>query len=112
MIKKLLSLIFLALFFSNTVFSDDLIYEYSEKLSNKELSSNQIVEICKEYDSKNVDLGQYDQATFNIGRGIENYCTTMKMRAEFKSDAEYDYIQKGWSKINLERLNFKYLSNK
>ena len=94
MIKKLLLLIFLALFFSNTAFSDDVIYEYSEKLSNKELSSNQIVEICKEYDSKNVDLGQYDQATFNIGRGIENYCATMKMRAEFKTEAEYDYIQK------------------
>ena len=110
--KKFLSLIFLTFSFSTTAFSDDVIYEYSEKLSNKELSSNQIVEICKEYDSKNIDLGQYDQATFNIGRGIENYCTTMKMRAEFKSDAEYDYIQKGWSKINLERLNFKYLSNK
>ncbi|MDC0423843.1 PDZ domain-containing protein [Candidatus Pelagibacter sp.] len=110
--KKLLSIIFLTLLFSNTVFSDDVIYEYSEKLSNKELSSNQIVEICKEYESKNIDLGQYDQATFNTGRGIENYCATMKMRAEFKTEAEYDYVQKGWSKINLEQLDFKYLSNK
>jgi hypothetical protein len=53
------------------LFSDYVIYEYSEKLENKELSTNQIIEICKEYESKNVDLGQYDQATFNIGRGIK-----------------------------------------
>jgi hypothetical protein len=110
--KKLLSIIFLTLLFSNTVFSDDVIYEYSEKLSNKELSSNQIVEICKEYESKNIDLGQYDQATFNTGRGIENYCATMKMRAEFKSDAENDYIKEGWAKLKLEKLNFKYINNK
>ena len=56
MIKKILSLIFLTLFFSNAAFSDDVIYEYSDKLSNKELSTNQIVEICKEYESKNIDL--------------------------------------------------------
>jgi hypothetical protein len=110
--KKLLSFIFLTLLLSNTAFSDDVIYEYSEKLSNKELSSNQIVEICKEYDSKNIDLGQYDQATFNTGRGIENYCATMKMRAEFKTEAEYDYIKEGWAKLKLEKLNFKYINNK
>ena len=110
--KKFLLTILLTLLFSNTAFSDDVIYEYSEKLSNKELSTNQIVEICKEYESKNIDLGQYDQATFNTGRGIENYCATMKMRAEFKTEAEYDYIQKGWSKLELEKLYFKYLSNK
>ena len=94
--KKLLPLIFLSLFFSSTAFSDDVIYEYSEKLENKELSTNQIVEICKEYESKNIDIGQYDQATFNTGRGIENYCATMKMRAEFKSEAKYNYIQESW----------------
>jgi len=113
--KKLLSIIFLTLLVFNPVLADterDVIYEYDEKLDNKELSTNQIVEICKEYESKNINIGQWDQRTFNVGRGINNYCTTMKMRAEFKTEAEYDYIQKGWSYINLERLNFKYLSNK
>ena len=91
--KKLLSIIFLTLLVFNPVLADterDVIYEYDEKLDNKELSTNQIVEICKEYESKNIDIGQYDQATFNTGRGIENYCATMKMRAEFKSEAKYD----------------------
>ena len=46
--KKLLSLIFLTLFFSNTAFSEDVIFEYNEKLSNKELSTNEIIEICNE----------------------------------------------------------------
>ena len=68
--KNFLSLIFLALFFSSTAFSDDAIYEYSEKLENKELNTNQIIEICKEYESKNIDLGQWDQTTINIGIGI------------------------------------------
>ncbi|MDB4189192.1 PDZ domain-containing protein [Candidatus Pelagibacter sp.] len=110
--KKLFSLIFLTLFFSSTAFSDDVIYEYSEKLENKELSTNQIIKICKEYESKNIDIGQYDQATFNTGRGIENYCATMKMRAEFKSEAKYNYIQEGWSKLDIEKLNPKYINNK
>jgi uncharacterized GH25 family protein len=64
--KKLLSLILLALFFSNTAFSEDVIFEYNEKLSNTELSTNEIIEICNEYESKNIDIGQYDQATFHI----------------------------------------------
>ena len=67
--KKLFLLIFLTLFFSSTAFSDDVIYEYSDKLENKELSTNQIIEICKEYESKNVDLGQWDQTTVNIEIG-------------------------------------------
>ncbi len=36
---------------------------------------------------------------FNIGRGIENYCTTMNMRAEFKSDAKYDLVKD----LNIEK---------
>ena len=112
MIKKLLSLIFLTLFFSSTAFSDDVIYEYSEKLENKELTTNQIVEICKEYESKNVDLGQWDQTTVNIGIGINNYCHTMEMRAEFKTEAKYNYIQESWAKLEIEKLDFKYISNK
>jgi hypothetical protein len=115
MIKKLLSIIFLTLLVFNPILADserDAIDIISEKLENKELSTNQIVEICKEYESKNIDIGQYDQATFNAGRGIENYCTTMKMRAEFKSDAEYDYIKEGWTRLKLEKLNFKYINNK
>ena len=110
--KKLLSLIFLTLFLSNTAFSDDIIYEYSEKLENKELSTNQIIEICKEYESKNIDIGQYDQATFNTGRGLENYCATMKMRVEFKSEAKVDLIQDGVVPLNIEKLDFKFINNK
>ena len=111
--KKLFSLIFLTLFFSSTAFSDDVIYEYSEKLENKELSTNQIIKICKEYESKNIDIGQYDQATFNTGRGIENYCATMKMRAEFKSEAKHDLItQEKYIGLELEKVSFKLINNK
>ena len=111
--RKLLSLIFLTLFFSSTAFSDDVIYEYSEKLENKELSTNQIIKICKEYESKNIDLGQYDQATFNTGRGIENYCTTMEMRAEFKSEAKHDLITyEDYIGLELEKVSFKLINNK
>ena len=105
--KKLLSLIFLTLFFSTTAFSDDVIYEYSEKLSNKDLSTNQIVEICKEYESKNIDLGQYDQATLNIGIDIYNYCTTAKMRNEFKQESKYNLVRD----LDIEKFNFNYFTN-
>ena len=105
--KKLLSLIFLTLFFSTTAFSDDVIYEYSEKLSNKDLSTNQIVEICKEYESKNIDLGQYDQATLNIGIDIYNYCTTTKMRNEFKQESKYNLVRD----LDIEKFNFNYFTN-
>jgi len=113
--KKLLSIIFLTLLVFNPVLADterDVIYEYDEKLDNKELSTNQIVEICKEYESKNINIGQWDQRTFNVGRGLNNYCTTMKMRAEFKSEAKYNYIQDSWGKLEIEKLNFKYINNK
>ena len=105
--KKLLSLIFLTLFFSTTAFSDDVIYEYSEKLSNKDLSTNQIVEICKEYESKNIDLGQYDQATLNIGIDIYSYCTTTKMRNEFKQESKYNLVRD----LDIEKFNFNYFTN-
>ena len=105
--KKLLSLIFLTLFFSTTAFSDDVIYEYSEKLSNKDLSTNQIVEICKEYESKNIDLGQYDQATLNIGIDIYNYCTTAKMKNEFKQESKYNLVRD----LDIEKFNFNYFTN-
>ena len=115
MIKKLLPLIFLTLLVFNPVLADterDAIDITSEKLDNKELSTNQIVEICKEYESKNINIGQWDQRTFNVGRGIENYCATMKMRAEFKSEAKYNYIQEGWGKLDIKKLNPKYINNK
>lgn len=105
--KNFLSLIFLALFFSSTAFSDDVIYEYSEKLENKELNTNQIVEICKEYESKNIDLGQWDQTTINIGIGINNYCDTMKMRAEFKQESKYNLVRD----LDIEKFNFNYFTN-
>ena len=105
--KKILSIIILTLFFSSTAFSDDVIYEYSEKLENKELSTNQIVEICKEYESKNVDLGQWDQTTVNIGIGINNYCDTMKMRAEFKQESKYNLVRD----LDIEKFNFNYFTN-
>tara|TARA_R110000772_G_scaffold54698_1_gene124891 strand:+ start:6962 stop:7663 length:702 start_codon:yes stop_codon:yes gene_type:complete len=105
--KKILSLIVLTLFFSSTAFSDDVIYEYSEKLENKELSTNQIVEICKEYESKNIDLGQWDQTTVNIGIGINNYCDTMKMRAEFKQESKYNLVRD----LDIEKFNFNYFTN-
>ena len=105
--KNFLSLIFLALFFSSTAFSDDVIYEYSEKLENKELNTNQIIEICKEYESKNIDLGQWDQTTVNIGIGINNYCDTMKMRAEFKQESKYNLVRD----LDIEKFNFNYFTN-
>ena len=84
-----------------------MIYEYSEKLSNKDLSTNQIVEICKEYESKNIDLGQYDQATLNIGIDIYNYCTTAKMRNEFKQESKYNLVRD----LDIEKFNFNYFTN-
>jgi len=105
--KKLLSIIFLTLFFSNAAFSDDVIYEYNEKLDNKELSTNQIVEICKEYESKNIDSSQWDQRTVNISIGINNYCTTMKMRAELKQESKYNLVRD----LDIEKFNFNYFTN-
>ena len=36
----------------------------------------------------------------------------MKMRAEFKSEAKYNYIQESWGKLDIKKLNPKYINNK
>ena len=108
--KKLLPLIFLTLLVFNPLLADterDAIDITSEKLDNKELSTNQIVEICKEYESKNIDIGQWDQRTLNIGIDINNYCSTAKIKNEFKQESKYNLVRD----LDIEKFNFNYFSN-
>ena len=106
--KKYLSIIALALFWSTfTLASSDVIFEYNEKLSNKKLSTQEVLKICKEYESKNIDAAQFDQMTVNTYIGINNYCDTMKMRAEFKQESKYNLVRD----LDIEKFNFNYFTN-
>ena len=85
----------------------DLIYEYNEKLLNKKLSIKEIVKICKEYESKNINAAEYDQMTLNIDIGTHSYCTTTKMRNEFKQESKYNLVRD----LDIEKFNFNYFTN-
>ena len=85
----------------------DLIYEYNEKLRNKKLSIKEIVKICKEYESKNINAAQYDQMTLNTDIGTHSYCTTNKMRNEFKQESKHNLVRD----LDIEKFNFNYFTN-
>ena len=85
----------------------DLIYEYNEKLRNKKLSIKEIVKICKEYESKNINAAEYDQMTLNTDIGTHSYCTTTKMRNEFKQESKYNLVRD----LDIEKFNFNYFTN-
>ena len=107
--KKYLSIIALALFWSTfTLASSDVIFEYNEKLLNKKLSNKEVLKICKEYESKNIDAAQYDQMTLNTDIGINNYCSNIKMRSEFKQESKYNLVKD----LDIEKLNFNYFASK
>ena len=64
--KKLFLYVVLGLLWCNvSLASAELIFEYNEKLLNKKLSIKEIVKICKEYESKNINAAEYDQMTLN-----------------------------------------------
>ncbi len=109
--KKLLGIIFLCFLYLTPAISNDAVYDFNEKLLDKKLNTTEILGICNQYKSSNIDLSQLDQMTLNIAFSIENYCETIGMRAEFKSEAKYDYIQDGWAALDLEKLDFKFLKN-
>ena len=81
--KKLLGILVLGLLWCNfSLASAELIFEYNQKLLNKKLSIKEIVKICKEYESKNINAAEYSQAALNTDIGIHNYCTTAKQKNE------------------------------
>jgi hypothetical protein len=107
--KRLFSIIILGLFWSTfTLASSDVIFEYNEKLLNKKLSTQEVLKICKEYESKNIDATQYDQMTLNTDIGMNNYCSTIKMRSEFKQESKYNLVKD----LDIEKLNFNYFASK
>ena len=106
--KKLLGILVLGLLWCNfSLASDDLIIEYNKKLLNKKLSNKEIVKICKEYESKNIDATEYSQVALNTDIGIHNYCTTAKMRNEFKQESKYNLVRD----LDIEKFNFNYFTN-
>ena len=107
--KKFLAILVLGLLWCNfSLASAELIFEYNEKLLNKKLSIKEIVKICKEYESKNIDATEYSQAALNTDIGIHNYCTTTKMRNEFKQESKFNLVKD----LDLEKFNFNYFTNK
>ena len=106
--KKLLSIIILGMLWCNfSLASADLIYEYHQKLLDKNLSIKEIVKICKEYESKNINAAEYDQMTLNTDIDTYNYCTTAKMKNEFKQESKYNLVRD----LDIEKFNFNYFTN-
>ena len=108
--KKLLPIIILTLLVFNPVLADperEKLMITSEKLSNKKLSTQEVLKICKEYESKNIDSAQFDQMTVNTYIGINNYCNTIKMRSEFKQESKYNLVKD----LDIEKFNFNYFTS-
>ena len=83
----------------------DITYEYNRKLIDKILPA---IDVCNEYKKIPLDAGQYDQMGLNTHLGIMNYCETVELRKNFKQDAKHNLIKD----LDLEKLNFNFLSNK
>jgi hypothetical protein len=79
--------------------------EYNEKLLDESLSH---IDVCNEYKKIPLNEGEYDQMGINTHIGIMNYCETVELRANFKQDAKHNLIKD----LDLEKLNFNFLSNK
>ena len=105
--KKLISIITLSLLLANTGFANELIFQYSEKLSDKKLDIKKVVKICDEYKKKNIDAYQYDQATINTHLGIFNFCNTAKIKNKIKQKTKYNLIKE----LDIEKFNFNYFSS-
>lgn len=80
-------------------------YEYNDKLLDESLSH---IDVCNEYKKIPLNEGEYDQISLNTHLGIMNYCKTVELRASFKQDAKHNLIKD----LDLEKLNFNFLSNK
>ena len=80
-------------------------YEYNDKLLDESLSH---IDVCNEYKKIPLNEGEYDQMSLNTHIGIMNYCETVELRANFKQDAKHNLIKD----LDLEKLNFNFLSNK
>jgi hypothetical protein len=80
-------------------------YEYNDKLLDESLSH---IDVCNEYKKIPLDESQYDQMGINTHMGIMNYCETVELRKNFKQDAKHNLIKD----LDLEKLNFNFLSNK
>ena len=83
------------------ILSKTLINDYNKKLLNKELTINEVIRICNEYESKNIDIDQYDLVTFNKAVEIENYCTTKNISLEFNAEAKYNFVQDSVAQIDI-----------
>ena len=83
----------------------DITYEYNKKLIDKILPA---IDVCNEYKKIPLDAGQYSQMSLNTHLGIMNYCKTVELRQNFKQDAKHNLIKD----LDLEKLNFNFLSNK
>jgi hypothetical protein len=83
----------------------DITYEYNKKLIDKILPA---IDVCNEYKKIPLDESKYDQIHLNTHMGIMNYCETVELRKNFKQDAKHNLIKD----LDLEKLNFNFLSNK
>ena len=79
--------------------------EYNRKLIDKVLPA---IDVCNEYKEIPLDESLYDQRGINTHIGIMNYCETVELRKNFKQDAKHNLIKD----LDLEKLNFNFLSNK
>ena len=80
-------------------------WEYNDKFFDESLSH---IDVCNEYKKIPLDAGQYSQMMLNTHLGIMNYCETVELRQNFKQDAKHNLIKD----LDLEKLNFNFLSNK
>ena len=87
--------------------NQELLFRFNDQLLSEYLTEEEVIKICDEYDNKNINIGAYDQRTYNIGRSLENYCETIRLRNKSKKDVKFTFIKD----LNIKKLNFNYLSN-
>lgn len=91
-----------------SVSANEVIFEYSEKLTNKKLNINEIIKICDEYSSKQIDASLYDQSSINTDLSIFNFCNTVKIKKKIQKKVKYDFIKD----LDIEKFNFNFFSSK
>ena len=105
--KKLIYIMVLGLSLASTGFANELIFQYSKKLSDKKLDIKEVVKICDEYKKKNINAYQYDQSTINTDLGIFNFCKTAKIKNEIKQKTKYNLIKD----FDIEKFSFNFFSS-
>ena len=89
---------------------NSILYEYSEKIFDKSLSTSEIVDSCEEYfleiQNKSV-IGTLDGMHLSIYAHIDSFCWSNKLKFETKARSEFNFIKA----LDIERIPFALIRN-